>query len=100
MSKPAPIARIVVRDGAIANTAWYPQPLPDGAHDLYLAGQLSSDWEPTATAVNALPAPIRRYIMELETRCDPAGDIRELVLLRDEVNALLAKLGIGKRQPA
>lgn len=48
-------------------------------------------WQPTAEHINALPDPIRRYIHDLETRCDPAGDIRTIAVLRDERDALLAK---------
>lgn len=46
-------------------------------------------WTPTAENINALPEPIRNYIHLLETRADPAGELRELVLLRDQM-ALLA----------
>jgi hypothetical protein len=42
--------------------------------------------------INALPEMLRCYIMELETRADPAGDIRELVMLRDRVAQLEAAL--------
>ncbi len=45
-------------------------------------------WLPTAENVNRLPEPVRRYIHDLETRCDPAGEVRELVLTRDLVAQL------------
>lgn len=32
---------------------------------------------PDAEHINSLPEPLRRYIHDLETRCDPAGDVRE-----------------------
>lgn len=44
---------------------------------------IPNDWKPTAENVNALPEPLRRYIMEIETLCDPAGIVRENVLVRD-----------------
>jgi hypothetical protein len=50
------------------------------------------DWMPTAEAINALPAPLRCFIHDLLTECDPAGTIRENVLLRDENYALRLKL--------
>ncbi len=36
---------------------------------------LLETWLPTTGAVAALPAGIREYIVALETRCDPAGEI-------------------------
>lgn len=46
--------------------------------------EIPPDWMPTAESVNALPDPLRRYIHELETVCDPAGDVRELYRLKIE----------------
>ena len=46
------------------------------------------DWTPTPSNVNALPEPIRSFIHQLETRCDPSGDTRELVIARDTIKAL------------
>jgi hypothetical protein len=31
-------------------------------------------WKPTPENINALPEPIRQYIHDLATVCDPAGD--------------------------
>lgn len=45
-------------------------------------------WQPTAAAINALPAPLRRYIHDLETRCDPAGDVQRLALAQDTARGL------------
>lgn len=47
-------------------------------------GVIAPDWTPTAENVNALPNPLRLYIHELETVCDPAGDVRKLHLLKNE----------------
>lgn len=33
---------------------------------------VADDWLPTADNVNALPDPVRKYIHDIETRCDPA----------------------------
>ena len=44
-------------------------------------------WLPTPENINALPDPLRQYIHDLETRCDPAGEVRELTIARDTVVA-------------
>ncbi len=49
-------------------------------------------WLPTAENVNALPEGIRRYIHDLETRCDPAGDVQKMALQADTICALHAKV--------
>lgn len=45
---------------------------------------------PTAKVINSLPEGLRRYIMHLETRSDPAGDTQRIWLLREQVAALEA----------
>jgi len=47
-------------------------------------GSATGDWKPTAAAINALPGPLRQHIHDLETRCDPAGEVAELRLMRDQ----------------
>lgn len=47
-------------------------------------------WTATAEAINALPDPIRHYIHDLETRSDPAGDIRRIYELEQAVKGLEA----------
>jgi hypothetical protein len=49
-------------------------------------------WRPTKRNLNRLPVPLRRLIHELLTDCDPAGTIRENVLLKDENYALRRKI--------
>lgn len=44
--------------------------------------EFAGGWLPTAENVNALPDPVRQYVHDLETRCDPAGDVRELAVCR------------------
>lgn len=46
----------------------------------------------TAAEINALPEPVRRYIHDLEARCDPAGEVRELRTTQDENAQLRAKI--------
>jgi hypothetical protein len=41
-------------------------------------------WIPTPRNINALPEPLRAYIHDLKTVCDPAGDVTELVRLQTE----------------
>lgn len=54
------------------------------------AQQEPKEWLPTAENINVLPEPVRRYISELETNCDPAGTVRHLTILQDTVRALEA----------
>src|SRR5215471_3765713 len=49
-------------------------------------------WLPTAANVNALPEGIRRYVHDLETRCDPAGDVQKMSLQADTIRGLDAKV--------
>lgn len=51
---------------------------------------IPSDWTPTTPNINALPDPIRHYIHQLETRTDPAGDVRRIAELKDQNAALEA----------
>ena len=59
-----------------------------------LKAQLQSleDFKPTPQQVNALPKGIRHYVMLIETRCDPSGDLREAVLAKDIIEELCAKV--------
>ena len=43
---------------------------------------------PTADEINALPEKFRRYIHDLETRCDKSGDVQTIALLREDRDAL------------
>ena len=52
------------------------------------------DFSPTAEQINALPDGLRTYIHALETRCDPAGEVRELVVARD----IIATLGVAAKE--
>jgi hypothetical protein len=47
---------------------------------------------PRADEINALPPRWRGFIADLETRCDPAGDLRALRLAQDENRMLRAQV--------
>jgi hypothetical protein len=53
---------------------------------------IPKDWTPTEANINALPAPLRLFFHDVVNDCDPAGTIRENVLLKDENYALRLKL--------
>lgn len=55
--------------------------------------QIPDDWLPTAPNVNALPAPLRRYIHDLEALCDPAGIVAQNALIMDQNRALADLVG-------
>lgn len=63
--------------------------MPQGSY--YLVEDFDK-WTPTADNINALPDPIKRYIHDLETNCDPQYIIRENILTKGENNALLAQI--------
>ena len=46
------------------------------------------DWLPTAENVNALPEPVRKYIHELATNCDPPSLVQENAILKENCKAL------------
>lgn len=52
---------------------------------------ISENWLPTAANINSLPEPIRRYIHDIETSCDPTGDMQTIACLRDQVKGLVEK---------
>ena len=49
-------------------------------------------WLPTAENVNALPEGIRRYVVDLQTRCDPTADEQRMALQADTIRSLDAKV--------
>jgi hypothetical protein len=72
-------------------------------HILISKFDIKPDWSPTPANSNALPNPLRRYIHDLKTICDPAGDVAEMFrlrvenkLLRWECERLAAKAGEGR----
>lgn len=53
---------------------------------------IPDNWTPTPAAINALLEPLRRFIIHLETRSDPAGDVRALHVARENAEALAARV--------
>ena len=43
---------------------------------------------PSVDEINALPEKFRRYIHDIETRCDKTGDAQTIALLREDRDAL------------
>jgi hypothetical protein len=59
---------------------------------------ISEDWQPSAANINALPPPLRRYIHALETRFNPAGDVRVIENLIQQVAELQKLLADERRR--
>jgi len=57
-------------------------------------------WEATAAAINALPGPVRDWIHDLETRCDPAGDLRARRIAEDRVEEVMAMMNRRRAEVA
>lgn len=53
--------------------------------------EINSSWTPTVENINNLPEPVRCYIHDLETNCDPARNLVEIEGLRQQRDALLAE---------
>jgi len=60
----------------------------------------AEEWRPTPDAINALPGPLRQYIHDLETRCDPAGEVAALTLTRDQNSQLVARAEVAEAKIA
>jgi hypothetical protein len=50
---------------------------------------------PTAENVDGLPSPIRDYIHDLATNCDPSGNVQTVAVLRENVKALTKQLSVS-----
>lgn len=64
--------------------------------------EIPDDWTPTAANVNALPEPLRRYIMQLETHRDPQLTLQlnyELQLQVQACEAMIEKLRPQRKRP-
>lgn len=46
----------------------------------------------TSDEINALPERVRRFIHDLETRCDPAGEVQERWSLREQRDGLVIRV--------
>ena len=51
-----------------------------------------NSFTPTSQNINALPDSLRQYITDLEARCNPAGEVRELSIACDIIRVMEAKL--------
>jgi hypothetical protein len=52
----------------------------------------SCTWTPSSENINTLPEPIRQFIHDLETQCDPAGMVAENTFLRDQIKQMQKKI--------
>lgn len=57
-----------------------------------MADTRQDGWLPTAENINALPEPVRAYIHDLISNCDPSGNVATIAILRDSVEALLKQV--------
>lgn len=53
---------------------------------------IKKDWQPTSENINMLPDPIRKYIHDIETKCDPALMVQENALLKDRCIEVAKKI--------
>jgi len=82
-----------IRDGEEADKkAGLPPQSFDDEVENYRIVQMLETFTPTSENINKLPEPLKRFIMELETRCDPAGDVSKLILQKDTIKALELKI--------
>lgn len=58
---------------------------------LALATEMDT-FAPDADHINALPGPLQRYLHDLETRVDPAGDVAEIAMLKEDNAALWTRV--------
>ncbi|MET3929516.1 hypothetical protein ABIE51_001403 [Lysobacter sp. OAE881] len=49
---------------------------------------IPENWLPTSENINALPRPVRDYIMRLHANTDPAGELRRAMVAEMERDAL------------
>ncbi len=49
---------------------------------------IPDDWQPTPENINALPEPLRSFVHDLQTICDPAGMVQEIAALKLNVTGL------------
>ncbi|MGB9388358.1 MAG: hypothetical protein WCB50_26555 [Pseudolabrys sp.] len=53
---------------------------------------IDPSWTPTAESINALPTPLREYILDLQANVDAVETMRENFRLWQEIAALRKKL--------
>jgi len=52
------------------------------------SNQGHDDWTPTSDNINALPEPVRRFVADLQTKCDPSGDLQTIACQRENIAGL------------
>jgi hypothetical protein len=60
--------------------------------DLVTPGADLDRFHPDPEHNNALPGPMRRYIHDLTTQADPAGDVAQIACLKETVAALEVRI--------
>jgi hypothetical protein len=61
-------------------------------HETLPGGARRDAWIPDADHINALPEPVRAYVHDLATRCDPAGDTETIWSQREQIGGLTTRL--------
>lgn len=59
---------------------------------------IADNWVPTPANVNALPLPLRMYIMDLQGACPCAEAVQQAAVLSDQVAQLEAALARAKEK--
>jgi hypothetical protein len=78
--------------GGVADGGQYRNDIIDHLKVVMARAASTENFTPTPANINALPAPLRHYIRDLETRCDPAGDVQTMAALKQNVAGLEALL--------
>jgi hypothetical protein len=60
---------------------------PDDFSEMFVSS-IGADWLPTPENINRLPEPLRKFIHDIETKCDPGGDAQNLILAKDTIEGL------------
>lgn len=50
-------------------------------------------WSPTLENINNLPDGLREYVHDLQTRCDPAGEVAQLIIAKDTIRQIEKEIG-------
>lgn len=53
---------------------------------------IADDWKPTVASINALPEPLRLYIHDIETLCDPQHLVQKIAYLQESLDGLAATI--------
>lgn len=64
---------------------------PEDFSEMFISS-IGNDWLPTSENINKLPEPIRLYIHDLETKCDPGGDVQTIASQKDQIGGLTTRI--------